>query len=88
MVAVGIVSSEGGEPDALVHWHAEISGRIRRLPRRFSSSPEREGIRSVVISDRIIGCPHEKDVDYPEGEVCPMRPSGPTATDGQVTCWH
>jgi hypothetical protein len=26
----------------------------------------------VIITDRIIGCPHEEGDDYPEGEPCPM----------------
>jgi hypothetical protein len=27
--------------------------------------------RRVVMVDRIIGCPHEEGIDYPEGAVCP-----------------
>jgi hypothetical protein len=30
--------------------------------------------QSVVISEGIIGCPHEEGLDYPEGEVCPECP--------------
>ncbi|HET6891856.1 MAG TPA: hypothetical protein VFH31_12195 [Pyrinomonadaceae bacterium] len=32
------------------------------------------GVLPVVMTDRIIGCPHEEGVDYPEGEVCPECP--------------
>jgi hypothetical protein len=32
------------------------------------------GVKSVVMTDRIIGCPHEEVVDYPEGQVCPQCP--------------
>ena len=35
---------------------------------------QEEEIKSVVMADRIIGCPHEEGVDYPEGEVCPECP--------------
>jgi hypothetical protein len=31
------------------------------------------GARSVVMTDRIIGCPHEEGIDY-EGETCPACP--------------
>jgi hypothetical protein len=31
------------------------------------------GARSVVMTDRIIGCPHEEGVDY-EGPTCPACP--------------
>ena len=27
---------------------------------------------TVVSPDRIIGCPHEEGIDYPEGEACPQ----------------
>jgi hypothetical protein len=28
----------------------------------------------VAMVDRIIGCPHEEGIDYPEGENCPECP--------------
>jgi hypothetical protein len=31
------------------------------------------GTRSVVMTDRIIGCPHEEGIDY-EGPACPACP--------------
>ncbi len=30
--------------------------------------------KSVVVSDRIIGCPHEEGIDYPDGKSCPKCP--------------
>jgi len=75
-VAVGIVRSEGGEPDPLERWFVE-EGDIRKSPsvlEEVLELIEREGVRSVVMSDGIIGCPHEEGTDYPEGEVCPMCP--------------
>ena len=30
-------------------------------------------MRSVVLGDRIMGCPHEEGVDY-EGDTCPECP--------------
>lgn len=35
---------------------------------------EQQNAQSVVISKGIIGCPHEEEIDYPEGEVCPECP--------------
>ncbi len=32
------------------------------------------GAKSIVLADRIIGCPHEEGVDYPEGTACPQCP--------------
>ncbi|MGE0164660.1 MAG: hypothetical protein AB7S71_16145 [Dongiaceae bacterium] len=31
------------------------------------------GVRSIVMPDRIIGCPHEEGIDY-EGPICPRCP--------------
>jgi hypothetical protein len=31
------------------------------------------GAKSVVMTDRIIGCPHEEGIDY-EGSTCPVCP--------------
>lgn len=32
------------------------------------------GVRSVIMTDGMIGCPHEEGIDYPEGEMCPQCP--------------
>ncbi len=31
-------------------------------------------VQQLVMPQRILGCPHEEGVDYPEGEPCPMCP--------------
>jgi hypothetical protein len=33
-----------------------------------------QNVKSVVVADRIIGCPHEEGVDYPNGTKCPSCP--------------
>ncbi len=45
------------------------------------------GVKSVAITDRIIGCPHEEGVDYPEGKTCPKCPywAGHDRWTGQPT---
>ena len=37
---------------------------------RFFSA---HGVRSIVMPDRIIGCPHEEGLDY-DGPICPQCP--------------
>jgi hypothetical protein len=32
------------------------------------------GVKSISMADRIIGCPHEEGIDYPEGKSCPQCP--------------
>jgi hypothetical protein len=75
-VAVGIVAREDAEPDILQTWHSEerdlrhddeIGYEIKEFLREHQAV-------SVVMADRIIGCPHEEGIDYPEGEPCPQCP--------------
>ena len=35
---------------------------------------DKHHVERVVMLDRIIGCPHEEGIDYPEGETCPQCP--------------
>ena len=75
-VAVGIVLREDAEPDVLERWFSEAedvrySIRIGEEILRFI---QRHEAKSVAMADRIIGCPHEEGIDYPEGEVCPKCP--------------
>ncbi len=32
------------------------------------------GVRSLIMLEKIFGCPHEEGKDYPEGEKCPRCP--------------
>jgi hypothetical protein len=75
-VAVGIILKEGEETHDLERWFSE-STDVRRDPKIGKKIVEyinRFNVKSVVMADRIIGCPHEEVVDYPEGEVCPVCP--------------
>lgn len=75
-VAVGIVRNEGEEPDQLERWFAEQSD-IRRDPdieAEVAGFIIAQGVKSVVMTDGIIGCPHEEGIDYPEGTSCPKCP--------------
>ena len=35
---------------------------------------EEQQVQRVAMIDRIIGCPHEEGIDYPDGEACPQCP--------------
>jgi hypothetical protein len=75
-VAVGIVAEEDGDPDPLERWFRR-DGDIRADPEVAHEIHEFiriHGVKSVVMTDRIIGCPHEEGVDYPDGSVCPQCP--------------
>ncbi|MGH9403263.1 MAG: hypothetical protein ACRD2P_14275 [Terriglobia bacterium] len=74
-IAVGIVEKQGDEPIAMGRWLAE-EGDIREdglIQEEILSFIRSHGALTVVATDRIIGCPHEEGVDYPEGQhYCPQ----------------
>jgi len=74
--AVGIVPAEGSDPAVLERWFAEDRD-VRTDPAIGAAILEfiqHHDARSVVVTDRIIGCPHEEGVDYPDGQACPRCP--------------
>jgi len=75
-VAVGIVLAEGKGPAFLERWFSE--GRDVRndheVNERILKFIRIHEVKSVVMPDRIMGCPHEEGIDYPEGSPCPQCP--------------
>lgn len=72
-VSVGIVLDEGGAVAFLERWFNERQD-IRKDPEvneQIVRFLRKHGAKSVVMPDRILGCPHEEGKDYPEGEKCP-----------------
>jgi hypothetical protein len=75
-IAVGIVPAEGAEVTDLRRWLLEGRGDIRgdnRVAEEVLAFITEAGAKSVVMTDRIFGCPHEEGVDY-EGSTCPHCP--------------
>ena len=75
-VAVGIIAEESAEPDPLERWFCdEGDARTdRAIGEQVLAFIQEHRALTVVAPDRIIGCPHEEGIDYPEGEVCPRCP--------------
>ncbi|MGH9436523.1 MAG: hypothetical protein ACRD22_01180 [Terriglobia bacterium] len=74
--AVAIVPAEGAEPTALERWFSEY-GDIRgdvAVTHEILAFLRQHGAKSIAMADRIIGCPHQEGIDYPESEVCPQCP--------------
>jgi len=75
-VTVGIVAEENAEAEPLQRWFAE-EGDVRKdsgIGEEMLDFIREHGSKTVVITDRIIGCPHEEGTDYPDGQVCPRCP--------------
>jgi len=75
-VAVGILHGEDEDPKEMNRWHTD-KGDIRRdatvIEAIFRLTQSRQ-VRSIAMTEEILGCPHEEGIDYPEGEVCPECP--------------
>jgi hypothetical protein len=75
-VAVGIIVEEDGEPQALERWYSK-DGDLRQdrvAGAEIQQFIKSHGVKSVVVTDGILGCPHEEGIDYPDGETCPQCP--------------
>ena len=75
-VAVGIVADESGEVVELERWFVEEADARSDLDtgEAIEAFIRSRNVRSVVMGDRIIGCPHEEGIDYPEGQACSECP--------------
>ena len=74
-LAVGIVPSEDAEASELRCWFSQ-GAEIRddtQVAEEVLAFIETAGAKTVVMTDGIIGCPHEEDIDY-EGATCPVCP--------------
>lgn len=75
-VAVGIVPAADSPVETLERWFDRgLDVRIdREIGAQVQEFLRRNSVRSVVVSDGIVGCPHEEGVDYPDGQECPQCP--------------
>ena len=75
-VAVGIIRAQGEEVTALERWFSEdVDVRDQSaIVTAIHEFIDRHHVKSLAMPDRILGCPHEEGVDYPEGAVCPQCP--------------
>jgi hypothetical protein len=74
-LTVGVVPAENAEVTYLQRWFSEGSD-IRNdvdVAEEVLAFIADTGAKSVVMTDRIIGCPHEEGIDY-EGYTCPNCP--------------
>ena len=73
-VVVGIVT-QSDEVIALNKWFSEQDVRFSAaINQQIVDFLAQHHAESAVMPDRIIGCPHEEGIDYPEGISCPQCP--------------
>jgi hypothetical protein len=74
-VTVGIIQQEGGQVALLERWFSEEDVRFDALIcNSILQFAKTQRVRTLVMANPIIGCPHEEGIDYPEGENCPRCP--------------
>jgi len=75
-IAVSILPDERSQPDLLERWFSEGTD-IRSdsvIGEKISDFLRQHQVRSVILADGVLGCPHEEGIDYPEGKSCPQCP--------------
>ena len=74
-LVVGIVLREGADPEQMKKFHADDDIMKKSgIAEEILQFIKENNARSVAMTERIIGCPHESGVDYPEGQSCPHCP--------------
>jgi hypothetical protein len=71
-VAVGIIHGEDQEPEEMRSWTSDtVDVRHDNLTaQEILEFIDSQGVKSVVMSDGIMGCPHQQGIDYTT-EWCP-----------------
>src|SRR5687768_4697919 len=75
-VAVGIIPAEQAAATELERWFSHHDD-VRDDPdvaTAIQQFIEKHDAKTVVVTDRFIGCPHEEGTDYPRGATCPQCP--------------
>ena len=75
-VAVAIIQSANEETFVLERWYSDTEDLRSDYPttEKIVEFIKAHRVVNVVMTDSIIGCPHEEGSDYPEGESCPECP--------------
>ncbi len=74
-VVASIVAYEGAEPEPMKKWFSENDvTNDKDIKKEILEFLSNNKVTSVVMPDRIIGCPHEEGIDYPEGQSCSQCP--------------
>ena len=71
---IGIVIPSKGIKPILKRWQGPEIATDHEAAAEIGQFFRTHKAQEVVMTDGIIGCPHEEGVDYPVGESCPQCP--------------
>lgn len=72
---LGIFLREG--EDSTIHRYFSEDKDVRfkvEIQQNILARLNEHGVKSLIMVEKIFGCPHEEGIDYPEGEACPQCP--------------
>lgn len=76
-VVISLLETEDDEITQMERWMSSAGEDLRTdraATNRIATLLDSWKPKSIVSVDRIIGCPHEEGIDYPDGETCPECP--------------
>ena len=72
---LGIILREGDDPAVHRYFSEEKDARYSiEIQKDILARNQEHEVRSLIMLEKIFGCPHEEGIDYPEGEPCPRCP--------------
>lgn len=72
-IVAGVIKSEGAEPILERFVGTDVYGKPK-VAEQIRAFFAKHVVRNVVVTDGILGCPHEEGEDYPLGGDCPFCP--------------
>lgn len=73
-IAAGVVAREGAER-IMRRWVGDQTiARDQKVAEEIKRFFADHGVKSVVATDGVLGCPHEEGKDFPLGQECPFCP--------------
>jgi hypothetical protein len=72
-IVASVIKREGADP-MLRRWVGSNVKENYKVRREIKEFFEQYGVKSVVMTDRNMGCPHEEGKDFPHGGDCPFCP--------------
>ena len=73
-IAAAIVRHPGEEPTQLERWVGTNILNDHKVTQQIQEFLMKHGAKTIVMSDGVLGCPHEEGEDFPVGEDCPFCP--------------
>lgn len=72
---LGIFLREGEDATLYRYFSEDKDVRYKpELQETYLARLREHEVRTLMMHEKILGCPHEEGIDYPEGEPCPCCP--------------